>query len=119
MGEVLVRREREMLWASRGHRLFVPEGDVPERAMPVPVQCVCPCYARGGKLVCGLIESPADSLPCQPPTVLLDVREGLFHLKVKCELSKSRAASAVAYGAQVVPSNSRCRGRYSGPGKET
>ena len=99
MGEALVRREREMLWASWGHRLFVPKGDVPKRAMPVPVQCVCPCYARGGKLVCSLIESSADSLPRQPPTVLLDVSESLFHLRVQCELSEPRAASTVAYGA--------------------
>ena len=80
MGKVIVRREREVLRAYRGHRLLVPESNVPQRAVSVLVQCMCPRYAGSGKYVRCFVEAPADRLPRQRPTVLLDMREGLLHL---------------------------------------
>ena len=80
---MLVSGVREMLWARRLIGALVPESNVLKRAMSVLIQRMCPSDAGRGKLVSRFVEAPANRLPCQRPTMLLYVRESLFHLRVK------------------------------------
>ena len=75
-----VGSRREMNGALRVVRALVPDREVLQRTVPLPVQLVRPSDARSSKLIRSFVEAPPDGLPGQEPTVLLRVGEGLLHL---------------------------------------